>query len=189
MEYYTYAYLREDGTPYYIGKGKGNRLHHKHKRVPLPSIERRIKLKINLSEIDAFRHEVYMIAVFGRKDLGTGILINMTNGGDQPPSSKGKKLSEEHKKKVSEALKGKEKTYAVWNKGIPMTKDAKKKLSLAKTGKTHTKETKEKIKQANLGRVSPTKNLSWWNNGKEERMCKEIPGYEWNKGRLKKADA
>jgi hypothetical protein len=35
-----------------------------------------------LSEIDAFRHEKYLIAVLGRKDLGTGVLRNRTSGGE-----------------------------------------------------------------------------------------------------------
>jgi hypothetical protein len=76
--YYTYAYLREDKTPYYIGKGKGNRLYVKKNRKVFPPLNKNliIFLKKNLSEEEAFKHEIYMIAVFGRKDLGTGILHN-----------------------------------------------------------------------------------------------------------------
>ena len=105
-EYYTYAYLREDGTPYYIGKGKGKRINDKqHNRINLPPKERRIYLKQNLTEAEAFRHEIYMVAVFGRKDLGTGILQNQTNGGE---GGSGIVMKNDTKRKISEKLKGRE---------------------------------------------------------------------------------
>ena len=84
-DFYTYAYLREDRTPYYIGKGKDDRCFIKGKKesVSPPKDKLRIIfLKQNLTEQEAFKHEIYMIAVFGRKDNGTGILRNLTNGGD-----------------------------------------------------------------------------------------------------------
>jgi hypothetical protein len=83
--FYTYAFLRRDGTPYYIGKGSGNRAFQRGRRkgAKLPKNKSRILfLKKGLTEKEAFRHEVYMIAVFGRKDLGTGILRNLTEGGE-----------------------------------------------------------------------------------------------------------
>jgi hypothetical protein len=89
MEYYTYAYLREDGTPYYIGKGKGNRAYRKHWRSKSrggyftpPEKDKILILKDNLTEEEAYKHEMYMINVFGRKDIGTGILRNMSDGGE-----------------------------------------------------------------------------------------------------------
>jgi hypothetical protein len=87
MNYYTYAYLRKDRTPYYIGKGKGKRIYSKSKRCKPPKDKLRIIfLKQNLTEDEAFKHEKYMIAVLGRKDLGTGILHNLTDGGDGVPN-------------------------------------------------------------------------------------------------------
>lgn len=82
MVYYTYSYLREDKTPYYVGKGKNNRAYRKHKHITIPPKNRIIFLKINLTEEEAFKHEKYMINILGRKDLGTGILLNRTDGGE-----------------------------------------------------------------------------------------------------------
>ena len=108
MKYYTYAYLREDGTPYYIGKGSGNRYKGKHRggRIGVPPTDRIIILKQDLTEEQAFSHEVYMISVFGRKDIGTGCLHNRTDGGEGVSGNRTPK-TEEHKRKISQAHKGK----------------------------------------------------------------------------------
>jgi hypothetical protein len=104
--YYTYAYLRKgDRTPYYIGKGHGKRAYDSSHNVKVPDDKDRIIfLKQNLTEEEAFNHEKYMIAVLGRKDLGTGILRNMTDGGEGPsnPSPEARRKNSERNRKAYE---------------------------------------------------------------------------------------
>jgi hypothetical protein len=101
--YYTYAYLRDDGTPYYIGRGCGPRAYRNHgKFIKVPDKSRILFLKTNLTYSESVKHEIYMIAVYGRKDSGTGILRNLTDGGE---GMSGHKQNVSHTRKISIALK------------------------------------------------------------------------------------
>jgi hypothetical protein len=85
-EFYTYLWLRKCGTPYYVGKGKGNRgfVSFSH-NVKCPSDHSRIIVQEWTSEKDAFAAEIFLISFYGRVDQGTGCLRNITDGGENPP--------------------------------------------------------------------------------------------------------
>ena len=142
--YYVYAYLRKDGSPYYIGKGTGYRAwsDHRYKSpknnyfagITTPPKNRIIILEHGLTAIGAFALERWMIRWYGRIDTGTGILHNKTDGGEGldgvvrtndwksniSKANKNKPKSEKHRKNLSMALTG----NIPWNKGVIGTKCA-----------------------------------------------------------------
>jgi hypothetical protein len=180
--YYVYMYLREDGTPYYVGKGIGRRAYKKDSRTILPPEDktRIVFAKKNLTEKEAFDHEIKLIAFYGRKDKGTGILRNLTDGGE---GASGMILSEESKNKIGKAIKGRKYSEETRKKmsqaqkiakqhllgkpfpeelrkkmvaalprgekhpafGKKVSEETRKKMSLSRTGKKHSEETRKKL--------------------------------------------
>ena len=98
---------------------------------------------------DCCELEEFLILEYGRKDLGTGSLVNLTNGGE---GIIGNILSKETKEKISLAKKGKkpsEETKAKMSlagMGRLTSDETKAKLSLAKKGKPLSDEHREKLR-------------------------------------------
>lgn len=158
--FYVYSYLREDLTPYYIGKGTGKRAWSKRHNVNVPDDTRIIILAENLTEKEAFELEVKLIKEYGRKDLGNGILRNRTDGGEGISGPK----SDSHKKGISKALKGKPKSaehcrklseagknQIPWNKGLNKDDQRVAKYSESLKGKIFSDEHRANLSKSHKG--------------------------------------
>jgi len=133
--YYTYLWLREDGTPYYVGKGRGKRAYSKnHRHTPPPM--GRVVFYIAKDEDEAFENEISLIWYYGRKDLGTGCLRNLTDGGENPPKGS--------------------------RKGLPVSVHTRNKISVSLLGRQPAIETREKQSGSAMG----NKNSPGWPKGK-----------------------
>lgn len=135
---YLYRHIRLDkNEPFYIGISYNNdenynRANTKHKNkhnVFWNNITNKTDYRVeilldNLSWEEACKKEIEYIKLYGRRDLGLGTLVNLTDGGENPPIQIGDKnpmKKQENKDKIS-----------FLRKGIKFSEDHKKKLSDSK---------------------------------------------------------
>ena len=188
---YVYAYLRskssqhgEIGTPYYIGKGKHGRGFYarafdKNHNVHLPADKSNvIILADNMRDTDARQAEILLIYQYGRVDLETGCLLNLTDGGE---GCGGRVTTEESRARHSAGQKGK--------KMPPWTEERRVQASARYSGegnpfygKKHSK------KSVDQGVASRSASATWHENLKKAMQDRVgIPLTEDHKKKLREA--
>ncbi len=182
---YIYKHIRKDTNEvFYIGigksknriKSKDNRNNHWHNIVKKVGFNYEI-IEDNLTWEEACELEKYWIKFYGRRDLNEGKLVNMTDGGDGTinfsqeviekirKSAIGRKLSEEHKRKIGKGVSNPSAEtrlkMSLANKNKIVSAETKLKLSITnkncvppnRKGATHSEETKNKLRELNKGKV------------------------------------
>lgn len=162
-DFYVYIHLRKDGTPFYVGKGHGKRAYELSvKRRSTMWVRTAVKeygdtgnvtvvlLYTNLDESTAHELEILTIKEYGRKNNNTGILVNLTDGGD---GVSGIIRSDEYRKNISIRMSKEKHPY--YGKVGP------------RAGIPHSEKTKQLLREVNLGSNNP-------NFGKERTLQSKI---------------
>lgn len=155
-----------------IGKNKGRAFEKRNRNQYWVNIINKTNYSVEIIQKvdnweDACELEMFLISEYGRKDLGLGPLVNMTDGGE---GSLGFKHSEETKKKQSKFMKGKyigdkNPNYGGgnWSDEMKLKHSNDKKLKYLGNNnpffnKTHSIETKEKISKVHKGKTITNEN-------------------------------
>lgn len=205
-DFYVYKLVDpRTNLPFYVGKGKDDRAfthlknnsktcnHRKDKvinEIYSANLEPVVDIFLkNLDEKTAYRLEEEIILELGRQGIDDkGILTNISLH-SQPPSQKGKKrvFTEEHKSKLSSALKGKSKNYQTWQIGLTKETDeriarmAEKRSQIGnphQIGMKYSKERIDKVRNKLKGRTVPTEQREKMSLAKKGRTWEDIFGKE-----------
>lgn len=167
---YVYRHIRYDkNEPFYIGIGSDEKYHRAGEKTRRNNLWKKIvsktdyAIEILVDDISydfAKIKEVEFISLYGRIIDNSGTLANLTIGGE---GAKGHIVSEETRKKISNAQKGRVFTEDHRRKAVegrrnvklpPRTKEHQMKLDAHKIGRPLKDSTKEKLRLANIGKIS-----------------------------------
>lgn len=159
--FYTYVHRRPDtGAIFYVGKGSGRRAYSLKQRSRFwrAVIEKaggfEVEIVFQGDEAACLAEEVRLIALHGRRDLGTGQLVNLTAGGDGllTPGA-------ETRTKMSERRRGRKWTAAEHEaaKRRCVTAETRAKMSASAMGKVKSPEHVANLVKALKERTSEQK--------------------------------
>ena len=138
---YVGVHSTQDINDGYLGSGKA--LKRAIKKHGEGNFIREILCFFDTRE-EAFEEEAWLIDEEWVKSEDN---YNLCLGGFAPPSTKGKKMSEEQKRKIGEANKG----GTSWSKGKKFSDEHRRRLSESKKGKKLSDEHRRKLSEAMMG--------------------------------------
>jgi hypothetical protein len=179
---YLYRHIRLDkNEPFYIGIGSDMTNKRANEKARRSKFWKKIVAKTDyeieilfddISFEEAKVKEIEFIKLYGRKDLNTGCLVNMTDGGDGLIN---KVFTPEYRKNLSNSLKGR-----------VLSEKQKDKLRAYRLGVPNSPETRAKISKANKGRKNSEALMELLINRKGEKnpvfgitgcRCKNFKGF------------